>query len=278
MELPMSSSNDAKIRILKNHLFLFYRLMAENNPILDAKFEKIGDLHRCLSGISMPYNNPVIGLPRIRSHWEPIIKEQLDYFSRVGMPFVWLIDANEGDEFKKTLIEYGFKDAGTLQGVMGDLKSAFPIVEMPNGFKSEMVKDLHTLEQFNDLVSPTFGVHGTAKEIYKQFLWENANGVKPAMFHWITRKDGRVVSTLTTLIEGDVVSFWNSATLPEYRRQGLSTALLCLALNDAISKGCRIGISYIMAEGLAYGICKKLGYQTEWQFQAFIAPMQLGSL
>lgn len=71
------------------------------------------------------------------------------------------------------------------------------------------------------------------------------------------------------------MSFWNGASLPEIRRQGLSTALRYFALRDAISKGCCFGASYLMSDGLAFGICSKLGYQTKWRFNAFLAPATL---
>ena len=92
------------------------------------------------------------------------------------------------------------------------------------------------------------------------------------MYHWVARKNGQMVSAVSTLIEGDTASFWNGASLPTVRKQGLSTALRQLALQHAVSKGCRMGTSYLMAEGLALGICTKLGYETKWRFNAFLAP------
>ena len=89
------------------------------------------------------------------------------------------------------------------------------------------------------------------------------------MVHWVARKENKVISAVSTLIEDDRVSLWNGATLPAYRRHGLSAALCRSALTDTISRGCRIGMAYIMVEGLALGICKGLGYQTKWRFHAF---------
>ncbi len=92
------------------------------------------------------------------------------------------------------------------------------------------------------------------------------------MFHWAVRKNDKIVSTLSSVIEKDIVSFWNGATLPEARHQGLMTALACFALQDAISKKCRIGASYLLPERSAFSICNKLGGQTKWRFSAFLSP------
>ena len=90
------------------------------------------------------------------------------------------------------------------------------------------------------------------------------------LFTWAAKKDGKVVSCLTTLIDGGLVSFWNGATQEQYRRQGLSTNLRKTALNHAVTKGCHTGSSYLMAEAMALGICKSLGYQSKWQFEVYL--------
>src|SRR6185437_12940870 len=114
-----------------------------------------------------------------------------------------------------------------------------------------------SLQEFNELVCATFGMEGVAKDLYGKALGKSALEEKPTMSHWLARKDHKVVAAVSTFMRGDLVSFWNGATLPEYRKQGLSTALRCLALQEAVEQGCRTGMSYLMSEGLALGICTK---------------------
>ena len=114
----------------------------------------------------------------------------------------------------------------------------------------------------NELICQCFHIEGASQEYYKKAMWG-----KKELFHWAAKVDGKVVSCVTTLIDGSAASFWNGATCESFRHQGLSTALRKMALNHAISKGCHTGISYLMAEGLALGICNKLGFQTKWRFR-----------
>lgn len=213
--------------------------------------------------------NAVIGCPE--KNWDEGISSALEKASR---PFVWYVDENANPEFKEKLKARGFRDSGLFQGVMGSLSDQIAIPQAPLGCQMELVTDEKTMEAFNELVCSTIGVTGDGKAAYKKALWDSAHGPHPLLFHWVARKDGKVVSALTTLVDGDAVSFWNGATDPDYRCHGINTALRCLAIKDAVSKGCHIGISYLMGDGMAFGICKKLGFETKWRFHAFQSPVE----
>ncbi|MBA2727728.1 MAG: GNAT family N-acetyltransferase, partial [Parachlamydiaceae bacterium] len=258
---------------LKKHFLLFFELISEYKLVPNAHFEKINTVYRSLTGIPFPYNNAIIGVPDTEDNWDQFISQQLDYFNALKIPFVWYIDEASNLEFKEMLKSYNFKDIGIFQGVIGSLNHSILGPEISNDSKLERVKNEKTLEEFNDLVCATFEINGVSKAMYKKVLWKAMLGNKPMMSHWIARKEGKAVSAVSTLIKDEIVSFWNGATIPEFRRQGYSTALRHLALKDALAKGCHTGISYLMAEGLALGICKKLGYKTNWRFHALVAPI-----
>jgi hypothetical protein len=252
----------------QNHFNLFYLILAENKLIPEAVFEERDGIQRCLSGIPIPFHNAVIGCPE---NWDESIAEQIRFFNAAKMPFVWYLDEESNAEFKKKLLERGFQDGGVFRGVIGNLDKPLPHPEVPRDCVLELV-DESSMDEFTDLVCRTFGFQGVCQDLYRKVLWEATKNRRHPMFHWLARKEGRAVSALSTLIEGELVSFWNGATLPEIRRQGFSTALRYLALREAISKGCRMGSSYLMSEGLAFGICSKLGYQTKWRFNVFLSP------
>ncbi len=128
------------------------------------------------------------------------------------------------------------------------------------------------MEEFNELICLVFSIQEESKALYKEVLWKAAKNKEHPMFHWVARKQGKVVSAVSTLVEADMVSFWNGASLPEVRRQGLSTALGYFALRSTSLKACRIASSYLTKEALAFGICSSLGGETKWRFNAFLSP------
>lgn len=275
---PISTENACKIdekdqcQMLKEHFLLMYKIIADYRLTPDATFEKVkGHIQRCLSGVPFAFNNAVFGSPK-DIDWDACIKDQIRYFNEAKMPWVWCLDENVSNEFKQKLMEHGFKDDGVFRGVIGSLDKPIPTPVVPEDCTIQLVEEEAAMDEFNDLVCTIFSMNDQCKDAYRKILWEATKNPEHPMFHWIARKNGKAISAVSTLIENEMVSFWNGASLPEIRHQGISTALRQLALKHAISKGCRFGSSYLMSEGLAFGICSKLGYQTKWRFNVFTAP------
>lgn len=145
------------------------------------------------------------------------------------------------------------------------------MTELRSGCVVELVQNQSLMQEFASLICPIFGITGNAADQYEQALWK-----EPRVYNWVLKKDGKVISALSTFIDGFVVSVWNVATDPAFRRQGYSTELWKEALNQAILKGCRISMTYLISEGMAFGICKGLGYETKWQFHAYLCPQEEG--
>jgi hypothetical protein len=264
---------NSELETLKKHFLLFYQMISEFKLVPQAQFKKINTVYRSMTGIPYPYNNSMMGIPDSKCDWDQFIAQQLDYFKKLNIPFVWYVEENSNPEFLDKLNSYNFKDVGVFQGVIGSLDYSIPNPKVSDEYKLERVDNEVALEEFNELVCNTFAIHGVSKEMYKKVLWKTMQGDKPTMSHWIARKGVKVVSAVSTLIKDELVSFWNGATVPELRRNGLSSALRGLALKDAQSKGCQTGASYLMSEGLALGICKKLGYKSKWHFHCFVSPI-----
>jgi hypothetical protein len=258
---------------LHHHLISFYEYLAGNQFVPNAAFEKGKELNRCLSGIPRPYENIVMGIPS--KDWDEVIQEQLHFFNKAKVPFVWYLDESADLQFKEKLQKQGFQDVGLLRGVIGSLHPSFFNPQLPSDCTVELVKEERSLAEFHAILCQVFGMEGVVKEMYKKVLSSGALREDPFLFHWILRKQGKAVSIVSTLIKEGLVSFWNGATLPEWRRHGFSSLVRQIALQHAMERGCRFGMSYLLAEGLAYGICKRLGYQTKWRFHAFLSPQSL---
>jgi GNAT superfamily N-acetyltransferase len=262
-----SVSEQEQLAALRRHFLLFYQMLAESHVIPQAAFQEGKGMQRGFSGIQDRYHNMIMGRPSFEGQWDQYIEEQMDFFKQEGVPFVWYVNEDVSQKFKEKLFAHGFKEGGVFRGVVGVLDHPIPSPEIPVGCTLEPVQDIGAMGEWTDLVCTTFGME-KIKDTYKQVMWKAATQSK--MFHWVARKEGKVVSALSTMIDGNTVSFWNGATLPDMRKQGLSSAIRRLALQHAVARGCRIGTSYLMSEGLAYGICRKLGYETKWRFNVFL--------
>lgn len=257
---------------LKEHFHLGYQLFAEAKIIPEANFESDRSLVRCLSGIPFVYNNGVLDCLNGNKSWSQCVEEQLHYFNQFNLPFVWYVNEESNPELEKTLMSHGFNYAGIFQGVLGTLDKPIPKSDVSPDYELICIRTAQELAEFNELVCEVFMMKEPIKQMYHQVLANDVQKKEPLMSHWLARYQGQAVSAVSILIKNQTVSFWNGATKPAFRRRGLSTALRSLALQEAKTRGCQIGTSYLMAEALALGVCRHFGYQPIWRFKAFVSP------
>lgn len=263
-------SDEQQLQLLKKHFHCIYHLLVDYQYVPQAHYEKMGELERYFSGIPIVNFNSVVGWVKDPKKVASCIEQELKFFG--DTPFFWYVEEDANPEFKEALKKYGFVDAGIFRGVLGPLDMPVPSSPIPDDCTLEMVQDEKTMDEFSDLVCNIFAIDGAGKTAYKEIMWNVTQEKDRQWYHWVVRKQGKVVSAVSTMIQDGVVSFWNGASLPELRKLGLSTALRRFSLQHAMANGARFGSSYLMSEGLAFGICSKLGYKTKWRFHAFISP------
>jgi hypothetical protein len=263
-------SDEAQSQVLKKQFKNLYHLLVDYQYVPHAHYENAGSLERYFSGLPTVNFNAVIGWLKNPADYDARIAEELQFFG--STPFFWYVEEDASPEFKEALKKHGFVDAGIFRGVIGPLD--VPIASTPTAEDCvlESVENESAMEEFNDLVCKVFALESTTKEAYKELLWNLTQEKDRQWYHWVARKQGKVVSAVSTMIQDGIVSFWNGASEPELRKQGLSTALRRYSLQHAMANGAHFGSSYLMSEGLAFGICSKLGYTTKWRFHAFVSP------
>ena len=251
--------------VLKKQFTSFFKGVADCKMSPDAGHYQVDGINRIVTGIPYPFFNSVMGVT-------DKVQDQLDYFDSIKMPFMWGLDYETNPKLFQELVNKGFTHCGVMQGVMGNLDKPFPVPSLPKEFSIVKVKSEKDLTDFSNLVGEIFVLSGYSLECFQKAVKHFGDSGK--MIHFLIRNEDKPVAAVSIYIEGDLATFWNGATLPEYRRQGLSTAIRTIALNEAISRGCKKGGSYLMAGGMALGICKKFGYDTKWRFDYFVSPQK----
>ena len=217
--------------------------------------------------------NAIVGWLQDPKEYDVRIENELKFFGNT--PFFWYVEENASPEFKEALKKHGLIDAGIFRGVIGALDMPIASTPIAEDCVLEMVQDEKAMQEFSDLVCRVFEIENPTKDAYKEILWNISQETPREWYHWVIRKQGTVVSAVSTMVQDGIVSFWNAATAPEIRRQGLNTALWRFALQHAMANGARFSSSYLMSEGLAFGISSKLGCETKWRFHAFVSPATL---
>jgi hypothetical protein len=257
---------------LEDHFHLGMKYFTDIKLIPEAKKEKLQHLDRFISGIPFFGLNGVMGSKDIKDNHDKQVKDQINFFKKYSLPFCWYLDENSNPKLEKTLTENGFTNIGIFRGVIGQLDKNLLTAPEVKGYTFELVTTQQGLKEFNDVVCDVFHLQDTARKMYGEVIAISLKNKDPLLLNWVARYNGKVVSTLSTLIKDGTMSFWNGATLEEHRRKGLSGYLRRLSVEDALKRGCTHGTSYLMSEGKAFGVCSKLGFTTKWRFNAYIAP------
>ena len=79
------------------------------------------------------------------------------------------------------------------------------------------------------------------------------------LHHFLACIDGKTVGTGSAFIEDGVVGLASVGVRPEYRRQGIGSALTLAGLVAARSIGCRLGV--LFSSPMAVSMYERLGFQ-----------------
>lgn len=254
----------SEVALLKKHFLSFYKGVADCKICPEAGLYQVDGINRAVTGIPFPVFNSVMGSTEK-------VQNQIDYFESLKMPFMWGLDEGSNPSLFKELCQKGFTHCGIMTGVMGPLKKQ-TISSLPEGFTASLINRENDISDFTNLIGDVFSISGYNLECMQKANQHFSDCGK--MLHFLIRKEGTTIAAVSIFIEGELATFWNGATLPEFRRHGLSTFIRSMAINEAIAKGCKMGGSYLMAAGMALGICKKFGYETKWKFDYFISPQK----
>ena len=99
------------------------------------------------------------------------------------------------------------------------------------------------------------------------------NPLTPRAFcsHYLAYLAGKPVGTLTAFIHDKVVGLYCLTTADGARRQGVGTALLHQALQDAKAKGCQQAIGHLpVSEETVSRLLRKCGFKTVCHFTPYI--------
>lgn len=256
---------------LKEHFFHFYELCSKSKITKYANYYEDENELRSLTGINFPFYN-IVYLKNEKGDLSTLIKSRMHTFHQRKLPFMWLVDENEQNHLREQLIQHKFVDVGILKGIMGPLEQQVDIGSLPNSYNIEKVSNYDQISELSLCMGKVFSMETGVVDNVTDVCWSLSKGWNSPMHSWMIRYEGQVVSTVSIFVQGDVASFWNGSTFNEHRNKGLCTHLAKIAANEAYNLGCTKICSYLMADGMARGICEKLGMETLWRFNAFLAP------
>lgn len=185
-------------------------------------------------------------------------------------PFTIWIDSDTAQlshELKEQLQAEKIHSAGEYKGVELDLQQVNDL-PMPASCDLIPITTQNEFEQYCHIINTVFELPQPIAEDFKNML--APSDVYDPYTNYLAYYQGKPVATLTSFISGNIVGLYCGATLTEFRKKGLSSALAMKALQDAKEKGCDTSVVQLMAKNMAGGITSKLGFKTVCQFTPYV--------
>lgn len=185
------------------------------------------------------------------------IKDQISYFSRLQQDFEWKVfEHDQPKNLKEILMNQGFNAEPWEAFLVRDFEDITDKIKVNPKVK---IKRLTKLEEVSDYEKVLKSVHGEGQQpwLRKEFIEQpEIASLYVAYIKNVPVSIGRLCFDEE---QPDFAGFFGGSTLPEYRRQGIYTALVFARIQEAIDKGYRYG--YVDALPTSEPILKKMGFE-----------------
>jgi GNAT superfamily N-acetyltransferase len=232
-----------------NNLKSFWIALASIEP--DSVIET-SDTIRICTGMSTPFDNPIF-----------LTKDAKELPSIYGhSPYSFWHDSQRN---KNIAVESLQKLEPIMQHV------SMMSIPLDKAFKQDPIQDIKisVVENSKDLsawiapVKIAFEMDDRSALRYQRCL-EHAHH---QFIHFIAKKNGLIVAAASLFLHDEIAGLYNLAVLPEFRRQGIATALHYARLNEAKSKGYKHAT--LQASPMASTLDSSLGFETHSELSIY---------
>jgi len=240
-----------------NQLFEWYTNTPTGKTYRDEK------IRRFETSVPDPIWNGVLSSNHNENEIEEAIEEQLAYFnSKNKHGMMWYTYQTEKPPYNNQILESkGFKLLGSGTPLMSCDLTYLPEPKQVPGLEIKPVRTEEELELFFDVIGSrwdlgerVFDMKGDVECRYG-FSEDNPRQM------YLGYLDGLPVSSNFLIYDEDVVGLYKIATLPDYGRRGIGTALTLMPLFDARDRGYNIAI--LQSSGMGINLYKRLGFKED---------------
>jgi len=191
---------------------------------------------------------------------DQVICEQIDYFEGIGQDFEWKVfDYDSPVDLKDRLVAYGFEIEEAEAIMVFDLNSAPDFLLQP---VTHDVRQITSIAKMADVMAVERQVWNEDFADLDAYLTNTLANEPEKMNIYVAYVDNRPASSAWIYFppHSQFASLWGGSTLPEFRGQGLYSALLAVRIQEAI----RHKVSYLTVDAspMSRPILEKFGFET----------------
>ena len=188
------------------------------------------------------------------------IEEALSPFKEQNVPMLWWTGpTTKPPNLGEYLLSYGFEhvfEAPSMAVDLITLKDAPPALA---DLTIEEILDKKALKTWCDIMTFVYDFPDFALEPWFDILASLGIGSEKPFRHFLARAEGKPVATASVFFGAGLAGLSSVATLPEYRKHGIGTAITLKPLLEARSMGYRIGA--LFSSEMALEMYKGIGFK-----------------
>ena len=245
---------------LYEHFNYFFELATLAKVTMQAYYRSDKGLKIAYSGIPFPFCNALILDGNVQGKPETLLSTEIDNMHQKAIPFACFLEPSY-QPLIPILEKKGLTHIGTflgLQGQLSNLNLDDKLARQTGAREVRLVESAEDIQYFVDILSACFEFNQETQEGFKAFvtytLTEKQNSVK----HYLGVVEGKPVATLSALFHSHNISFWNGATLADYRKQGACSTIVEAVLKESKAKGYQSWVTFLMND-MASSIAQSFG-------------------
>jgi GNAT superfamily N-acetyltransferase len=171
----------------------------------------------------------------------------------------WTGPTTQPPDLGKYLLSYGFEHGFEAPAMALDLSTLKDEPPANPGLSIEEILDNNGLRTWCDIMTLVYDFPEFAHEPWFDMLTSLGVGPEKSYRHFLGRVNGKPVATASVFCGAGLAGLSSVGTLPEYRKQGIGTAITLAPLLAARHMGYRIGS--LFSSEMALGMYKELGFK-----------------
>lgn len=170
------------------------------------------------------------------------IENCLEPFRESATPLTWWVGSlSEPAALGRALQAHGFVHIRDMTGMAARLDDLTECTPLSPEYSFEPVPDRAALEKWLPLFMETFGQPVNDARLISDVFAQLSFCPDANWRHYFIQSHGEVLATGSLHLGGGVAGLYNIATRPEYRQQGLGTAITLLIYEQARQMGYTLG-------------------------------------
>jgi GNAT superfamily N-acetyltransferase len=226
------------------------------------------DLLWFFSGLPFHLANGIVNARFPEECLEEILDERLGQLSTKKVPMAWLIGPSTRPvDLGGHLQARGWMLGDEAPGMAIDLHALDEAMSSPPSLTIERVQDAETLRTWLRVMTVGSDIPQEGLALLLELVTRHGFTDDPSVHYYLGLLADQPVATSLLYLAGGVAGIYNVATLPEFRHQGIGSALTVAPLLQARTWGYHIGTLQSSPMGLS--LYRRLGFREYCMFQAY---------